>query len=39
MRPIPPTPKPIKEKKPKFIFICNQGEFLVKLKETKEILL
>ena len=35
MRPILPAPKPTQEEKPKFIFICNRGEFLVELKETK----
>ena len=37
MKPIPPTPKPAKEEKPKFISICNRGEFLVESKETKQI--
>ena len=36
MRSIPPTPKSTKEKEPKFIFICNRGEFLVESKETKQ---
>jgi len=36
MKLIPPVPKPIKEEKPKFISICNGGEFLVKSKETKQ---
>jgi len=32
---ISPIPKFIKEKEPKFISICNRGEFLVKSKEAK----
>ena len=36
MKPIPPPPKPTKEKMSKFISICNRGEFLVKSKETKQ---
>jgi len=37
MKPIPPVPRPAKEEKPKFITICNRGEFLVESKETKQI--
>ena len=36
MKPIAPPLKPIKEEEPKFISICNQGEFLVESKETKQ---
>ena len=36
MRPIPPTPKSTKEKEPKFISICNRGEFLAESKEIKQ---
>ena len=37
MRSILPAPKPAEEEeKPKFIFICNRGEFLVESKETKQ---
>jgi len=36
MKPIPPSPKPIKEEKPKFISICNRGECFVESKETKQ---
>ena len=36
MKPIPPPLKPTKEKKPKFISICNRGEILVEFKETKQ---
>jgi len=36
MKPVPPSPKPTKEEKPKFIFICNQGEFFMESKETKQ---
>jgi len=36
MRPIQPAPKSTKEKKTKFISICNQGEFLVESKEIKQ---
>ena len=36
MKPIPPVLKLTKEEKPKFIFICNRGEFLVESKETKQ---
>jgi len=35
MRPIPHIPEATKEKEPKFISICNRGEFLVESKETK----
>ena len=36
MKPIPPLLRPAKEEKPKFIFICNQSEFLMESKETKQ---
>ena len=36
MKPIPPPPKPTKGEEPKFISICNRGEFLVESKETKQ---
>ena len=36
MRPIPPTPKSTKEKEPKFISICNRGEFMAESKEIKQ---
>ena len=35
MKPIPPSPKPTKEEKPKFISICNEGLF-VELNEIKQ---
>ena len=35
MKPIPPVPKPPKAEKPKFLFICNRGEFLMEAKEKK----
>jgi len=35
MKLIPPTPKPTKEEKPKFISICNEGLF-VELNEIKQ---
>jgi len=35
-KPILPPLKPTKEEKPEFISICNQSEFLVKSKETKQ---
>ena len=36
MKPISPPPKPTKREEPKFIFVCNRGEFLVESKETKQ---
>ena len=36
MRPIPPILKSTKENEPKLISMYNQGEFLVKSKETKQ---
>jgi len=36
MRLIPLVPRPVQEEKPKFISICNRGEFLVESKETKQ---
>ena len=36
MKLIPPIPKSTEEEKPKFIFICNQDEFLVESKEIKK---
>ena len=36
MKPIPPALKPTKEEKPEFISICNQVNFLVESKETKQ---
>ena len=36
MKFIPPVPKPTKEKKPKFVSMCNQGEFLAESKEMKQ---
>ena len=36
MKPIPPLPKPSKGEEPKFISICNRGEFLVESKKTKQ---
>ena len=35
MKPIPPVPKPAKEEKSKFIYICNQDEFLVERDKAK----
>jgi len=37
MKPIPHVPKLAKEEKPKFISICNRGEFLVESKEAKQM--
>jgi len=36
MKPISPPLKPTNKEKPKFISICNRGEFLVESKETKQ---
>ena len=36
MKPSPHIPKPIKERKPKLISICNRDEFLVESKEIKQ---
>ena len=36
MKPIPPPQKLTKGEEPKFISICNRGEFLVEFKETKQ---
>ena len=36
MKLIEPIPRSIKEEKPKFISICNQDEFFVESKETKQ---
>jgi len=36
MKSIPPPPKLTKDEEPKFISICNQDEFFVESKETKQ---
>ena len=39
MRPIPPAPKPTKEKETKFILICIRGEFLwIQRKQNRDFL-
>ena len=37
MKLIPPPPKPTEGEEPRFISICNRGEFLVESKETKQL--
>ena len=36
MKPIPPIQEPTEKEKPKFISICNQGEFIMEAEETKK---